>query len=248
MHNAQSWDNMDEKDNIAVLKEEREGAEERSLEMSLFRAPTHVTTSKPYISDCWKQKLGARLDCLWSVWHTSPPRPQPPYLLWAWKSHFPELPSLCSPTLVTSDLRQIWKVKVTFLRRSWDSPMLGFLRCRSLWTFPLTSTSQSWPALQTSPQIHFSTSSPGLFRLRSSLSSSLTWCQLPPLAQSFRINISSTISLVFSRTPPTMVIAFLTSTLAPNSPQRLFVFLTKPLATKLLEVWGAQEILAQEKS
>lgn len=43
---------MDEKDNIAVLKEEREGAEERSLEMSLLRVPTHVMTSKHYISDC----------------------------------------------------------------------------------------------------------------------------------------------------------------------------------------------------
>lgn len=44
LYSAQGWDNMDEEDSITVFKKETKCAEERSVQMPLFRAPTHVAS------------------------------------------------------------------------------------------------------------------------------------------------------------------------------------------------------------
>lgn len=118
--------------------------------MLLFRAPTVCQVSTTLST--FKLQLVTMLDCLWSVWHTPPP---PPPLLSLSKggNHIPHSPpSLESSMSVTSYLKQISKVKAIFSQEVMGVRCLAFSDAVALLTFPSAPTSQSWQALQTSPQ------------------------------------------------------------------------------------------------
>lgn len=123
-----SGENMGEKDNITDLKEVREGAEGRSLEMSLSIGHLAMwqvsTTLATFQNSSW---LLRKIACSQSGTHVY--HDPATLLTLRLEITFPETPSLHNSMFITSDLKQIGR---SFFSAGQGTLMLGSFRCCSL--------------------------------------------------------------------------------------------------------------------